>query len=496
MMRESHNRLAFNEQNFPALGSETNVKIDLADGSNRPSSSASSANISVDINRGKKAKKQSKAPPAPSNLSLTWVNKAKEKKLPVTRAVETNTANEVTKKPPTLNGTNFPSLGEGSNSSAESSSKSSKKTSAVARTNGNESASPKPNYRKAVNAKSNVKEEKKGNTSKTKVKADEEAHNSNKDKKSHGFLLNANRKKVKMKPEEFVSLNDHLSRTNAQFKHSETKDSSKIRSAQSDAAACDKTDSNNKNVEKTKSKENSKLSESPASKNNKGKENKASNVDRVNGVEKERQGNISSKEHTRKNAADVTLKSGSNRKRGEDNATKKTIKRESEPKANLSKKYDLIEVENAQNVEVPTRVPLNPPPGFNGLKNVLPPPPGFGALQNGSSVTSTDEFSGNSICDVLFAYQQPEDSATRNQSLIEKMTNSLKESTAEALNEFKSTSMLFREGFLPASQFYWYCREQIKEDCFEEVFVDLVTLLPNISKQQVRKYDRELIDRR
>lgn len=69
------------------------------------------------------------------------------------------------------------------------------------------------------------------------------------------------------------------------------------------------------------------------------------------------------------------------------------------------------------------------------------------------------------------------------QELVSIFKQTLK--TAEALGEFKTISQMFRENSYSAMPYYDHCRVALG-DRFAEIFPELLSLLPDIGKQQVR----------
>lgn len=53
-----------------------------------------------------------------------------------------------------------------------------------------------------------------------------------------------------------------------------------------------------------------------------------------------------------------------------------------------------------------------------------------------------------------------------------------------ALTEFRNISQMFREGTCNANSYYGHC-ESVLGDRFENIFPELLVLLPDIDKQQV-----------
>lgn len=153
-------------------------------------------------------------------------------------------------------------------------------------------------------------------------------------------------------------------------------------------------------------------------------------------------------------------------------------------------------------------VPLNrgqlisaPPPGFGGggttnCSSVTAPPPGFSVTlnsvarpqSNGLTFTSSSGQSysilpiksGNSS----HSFVPPQDFAHRNQALVTRVRKTLGD--AESMDEFCQISEMFRQGKISACDFYTYCQEKMGLKEFAEIFTELLVLLPDIEKQQVR----------
>lgn len=125
--------------------------------------------------------------------------------------------------------------------------------------------------------------------------------------------------------------------------------------------------------------------------------------------------------------------------------------------------------ENTSNA--PPGFPKKPPPGFTNFNNQ-----NFPSLSNDLTFTSS---SGQSYSINQFNYHQPSNFAVRNQNLIKKAVGIL---SKETMNEFKSYSMLFRDGTLPAERYFLYCKEILGES-FMDLFTELLVLLPDIEKQ-------------
>lgn len=518
-IREINNKLAFNEQNFPALGSETNVKISSSTNTDsRPSTSGtvvSSTSNFMQLNQDRhnhanKNSNQINNTPSSSLLSLTWVGKAKEKKLPVQKNDLPSSSADLVLKPPSLSRKNFPNLQNNSTNNSNKSNKKNKNISGAIPINENNN-SLKMNYSDvAINKNDDKKDIPNNGKSKEEVDV-------NKDNKNHCFLLNANRKKVKMKPETFTNLNEQANNINSVLPsasgrsvHSDFKTSKKgkVDITTSKTKNCDNfavveltdinCDNNNKKIntnKKSKTKEKihnfiTQKDKENEKKSSSGKENSNQNIKNKN-EEKNLQlsNNLSARENNKENDKEII-----NDIKNENKS--KSIKIKLESNVDFPNEFDQNKVKNNDIAAIfQTNDNCNlinsrkPPPGFDKSMTLSPPPPpGFVSLHENNFQNSgnDDQFSISNLApNSLFIYQEPDEFVSRNSQLIENISHSLIENGKDALDDFKNTSLLFREGYISASIFYVYCRKKIKKNYFEEVFIDLVTLLPNIFKQQV-----------
>lgn len=112
-----------------------------------------------------------------------------------------------------------------------------------------------------------------------------------------------------------------------------------------------------------------------------------------------------------------------------------------------------------------------PPPGFVLNSQPKKPPPGFKNVN--SSTKSPDEFS----------YFPPTNASKRNQALVGEFQKALK--TPETMQEFRNVSQMFRDGDYFPKSYYDTCKF-VLGDFFDQIFPELLTLLPDIQKQQVR----------
>jgi hypothetical protein len=142
-----------------------------------------------------------------------------------------------------------------------------------------------------------------------------------------------------------------------------------------------------------------------------------------------------------------------------------------------------------------------PPPGFGGgvctnSGSVTSPPPGFSVTLNSvarpqsSGLTFTSSSgqrysilpgsSGNNS----HRFVPPQDFARRNQALVTRVKEMFVD--AGSMDEFCQASKMFRRGHISAHDFITYCQEIMGTEEFAKIFAELLVLLPDIDKQQVR----------
>lgn len=149
-----------------------------------------------------------------------------------------------------------------------------------------------------------------------------------------------------------------------------------------------------------------------------------------------------------------------------------------------------------------------PPPGFGGggttnSSSATAPPPGFSVTlnsvarpqSNGLTFTSS---SGQSYSilpgrsgNTPHSFVPPQDFAHRNQALVTRVKKMLGD--AQSVNEFCQLSKMFRQGEISALDFYTHCQEKMGMKEFTEIFAELLVLLPDIEKQQVRPVSKDLL---
>lgn len=112
-----------------------------------------------------------------------------------------------------------------------------------------------------------------------------------------------------------------------------------------------------------------------------------------------------------------------------------------------------------------------PPPGFSNNNQPKKLPPGFKNVS--TPVKAQPEF----------FYFPPPNASKRNQALVGEFQKALK--TPETMQEFRNVSQMFKDGDYFAKSYYETCKFVLGE-YFDSIFPELLTLLPDIQKQQVR----------
>ncbi|XP_016361539.1 zinc finger protein 598-like [Sinocyclocheilus anshuiensis] len=149
--------------------------------------------------------------------------------------------------------------------------------------------------------------------------------------------------------------------------------------------------------------------------------------------------------------------------------------------------------------EFPALISRKPPPGFKSafplksIQSVLPPPPpglgpvvskpppGFTGIPLNSNVESSMP-AVDRVTPAIGPYLIPDNFQQRNMDLIQSIKNYLQNDETK-FNEFKNYSGQFRQGIIPAVQYYKSCQELLGEN-FNRVFNELLVLLPDTRKQQ------------
>lgn len=132
---------------------------------------------------------------------------------------------------------------------------------------------------------------------------------------------------------------------------------------------------------------------------------------------------------------------------------------------------------------------MRPPPGFALSSTNTQPPPGFQSTnvtvnsiaKSPNNLTFTSSFGERYSIVRTHPYIQTTDAVTRNQKLVSHFQDALK--TTEAMEEFRHISQKFREGVYKTLPYYEHCQAALK-DRFDDIFPELLVLLPDINKQQ------------
>ena len=147
-----------------------------------------------------------------------------------------------------------------------------------------------------------------------------------------------------------------------------------------------------------------------------------------------------------------------------------------------------------------------PPPGFVQQQAKTKAPPGFSAgsvvspvplvgatlpaqflLANGDFSSGADDAPTNghdSQPPTPNDYHKPENFSVRNQKLIADIHTLLDYGNDDKFGQFKSCSKEFRGGKITAEDYDSQCIVIMGKECFDEVFPELLVLLPDIDRQQ------------
>ncbi|XP_071507806.1 E3 ubiquitin-protein ligase ZNF598-like [Diadema antillarum] len=122
-----------------------------------------------------------------------------------------------------------------------------------------------------------------------------------------------------------------------------------------------------------------------------------------------------------------------------------------------------------------------PPPGFLPFASLAAapptapataPPPGFPALLGQSNIQSTNS-----------NFIQPPNFKERNRELVQRIQE-LCVGDDELFAQFRQDSGSFRQDLITAKEYYQRCVQTLSKENFHSVFEELVTLLPDLKKQQ------------
>jgi hypothetical protein len=125
----------------------------------------------------------------------------------------------------------------------------------------------------------------------------------------------------------------------------------------------------------------------------------------------------------------------------------------------------------------------SPPPGFSVTLNSVARPQSSGLTFTSSSGQRYSILPGNSGSS-SHKFVPPQDFARRNQALVTRVKKTFVD--AQSMDEFCQASKMFRQGEISAHDFSIYCQEIMGSEEFSKIFAELLVLLPDIEKQQVR----------
>ena len=133
----------------------------------------------------------------------------------------------------------------------------------------------------------------------------------------------------------------------------------------------------------------------------------------------------------------------------------------------------------------------SPPPGFMGPKltskneSEALPPPGFQRETTPTKATGNNKgFENTSV-----VYIPPKNFSSRNSELLKLITDAMGGSKSQKFIAFKTLSSQFRSGAVSCDSYHKQCLELVDSSAFEAFFPELLCLLPDIQKQQVRDQD-------
>ncbi|KAI9583528.1 E3 ubiquitin-protein ligase ZNF598 [Glossina fuscipes] len=154
---------------------------------------------------------------------------------------------------------------------------------------------------------------------------------------------------------------------------------------------------------------------------------------------------------------------------------------------NENKNINNINLANGEKLNT-NQTALRLPPGFGNQNESIKPPPGFqgnvivnSVAKSPNNLTFTSSLGESYSILATHSYTPPPEALQRNQKLVGYFKETLK--TPEALEEFRHISQKFREGTYKTQAYYEHCQAALK-DKFDNVFPELLVLLPDISKQQ------------
>lgn len=203
---------------------------------------------------------------------------------------------------------------------------------------------------------------------------------------------------------------------------------------------------------------------------------------------------------TKKNEKDKSKKSDDNIKKTKENNDKNGNKNDKKLNENNST------LKSQQNNGATSNGTTNL---YSAVANFTMPPPGFPAKKNEKGANVPPGFEKLTKSSKANSYMSPSNALQRNQvsNLIINIKSNLiasllyyffflskilvshfmKSLKAPAVDEFRNISKLFRSGLCNSRSYYEHC-EAVLGDRFESIFPELLALLPDITKQQVKRY--------
>ena len=138
--------------------------------------------------------------------------------------------------------------------------------------------------------------------------------------------------------------------------------------------------------------------------------------------------------------------------------------------------------------EMSSNSPRKPPPGFVMSKPMQKsessavPPPGF----QGHAIAHQTKGENKGKENHSEVYIPPKNFSSRNSELLKLITNFMGGSKSSKFLAFKTLSSQFRSGAVSCDSYHKQCMELVDTTTFELFFPELLCLLPDIQKQQVR----------
>lgn len=173
----------------------------------------------------------------------------------------------------------------------------------------------------------------------------------------------------------------------------------------------------------------------------------------------------------------------------------------SKPPSAKNNDYWETEAVHFANDDFPPLAPTEPakkPPGLSRIEKPKPPPPGFTAHASSRKPTAGHKTLSTLVREIVMpshngveksfsddmpTYVKPPDFTTRNDGLIKRIYE-ITDGDATRFNTFKVESGRFRHSTVTAAEYHAKCLEILGDVGFLEIFPELVSLLPDIKKQQ------------